>query len=318
MRARAKEQNGFRLTQKRKDAIALAKQSGFDIDFEIFKNPATHAMSVQEIVDFAKDGLPHVETPTTISVKVPESFSDIEKYVSDRFELLNEIVMSTSIGINKSLIISGAAGMGKSTEVIKSVESVIDNNYKLVKGKVTPASLYRLLYDNREDGKVIIFDDSDNVFADELSLNILKSATDSHDDRLISWHSSREMVDEDGEIIDNDFVYNGSIIFISNIDIYKESLSGSKMSEHYKALISRSFVIDLSMKNEEYYMARVKDVLFNSMEMDLNIKNDIYDFMSTNKYKLRELSLRMVNKIKIVIDTYGNDWRGKAQILLCK
>jgi hypothetical protein len=129
------------------------------------------------------------------------------------------------------------------------------------------------------------------------------------------------MLDEDGDDIPTDFEYNGNVIFISNIDMYKEADSNNAQSEDFKALISRSFVLDLYMKNRDYYLARIQEVLFDKMdESKISIidKHKIYNFMTENKTMLRELSLRMVNKLNVIIQTYGNDWDAKSKILLCK
>lgn len=332
---RAKEKNGFRLTTKRKDAIEKARSMGFELNTDIFKNPITQAMSVDELVAFSQTNaypqsipadsvafynniatLNQEKSAHTVEVQV-EEFASIEKAVNDKFKVMEEIVLATAMGINPSLIISGNGGIGKSFEVMRTVES-LDTPYKLIKGKITPAGLYKLLYENSAEGSTLIFDDSDNIFDDELSMNLLKASTDSSDERMISWHSSREIFDEDGEAIPSDFIFSGNIIFISNIDIYKESTGNNKMATHFQALISRSFVLDLSMKNEEHFLARVKHVLYNGMNYDMNTKDMIFDFMWENRKTLREVTLRMVKKLSILIDTYGNNWQEKSKILLCK
>lgn len=314
-RTRKQEEKGFRLTQKRRMAIDIVESSGKPFPMEIFSNPITHAMNVDQLVNFALSG--KVETIDNVSLPVPqeqESIEDIDEKVKRKFQIMRDIVASTCLGINKSLIISGSAGVGKSTEVMQVVKE-LDVPHTLIKGKVSTGGLFSILYNNRHAGNLVIFDDVD-VMGDETKLDILKAATDSSAVRTISWHSSRNKItDEDGDDIPSDFDFGGTIIFISNNDIFAESEGNGRLAEHYKALISRSFVIDVAMKNKEWYIARLRDVIFNRMGNEVltdAMKSDIFNFMVKYKDRLRELSLRMVDKLRITRETYSSDWETQA------
>jgi len=317
-RVRAKESKGYRLTEKRRLAIQRFEEMGKVFPEEIFLNPATHMMNTDELVNFALGNgvIPNLPEPVQ-----QESFEDIEERVKRKFQILRDIVASTCLGKNKSLIISGSAGVGKSTEVMEVVKE-LGVSFELVKGKVTTGGLFSILYNNRHEGNLVIFDDVD-VMSDETKLDLLKAVTDSSDERVVSWHSSRgRILDENDDEIPNNFVFEGTIIFISNNDIYADSKGNSKLAEHYNALISRSFVIDVAMKNTDWYIARLKDVIFNRMDesrLTFEVKNDIFQFMVDNKHKLMELSLRMVDKLRITRDTYGdNTWHNQALELFGK
>jgi hypothetical protein len=304
---------GFRMTTNRRLQIEAAAAKGIHIDPSEFANPKSA---------FIDNLLAQRNEKEVKSVsQLEESFDDIKQKVRDRFSVMEDMVLSTAMGINPSLIISGAAGVGKSTTVRKTVESLGLTNCKSVSGTITPVGLYKLLWETREEGSVLIFDDADSVFDSDRSVDLLKAATDSTDMRMVSWHSDRVKVDEDGEEIPTDFEYNGSIIFISNIDIYREAAGNSKQAPHFQALISRSFVMDLAMKNRSYYLARIEQVLFTDMDtsiMSHAVKQSIYDFMTSEKDSLRELSLRMVKKIFVLQKTYMTEWAEKSRILLCK
>lgn len=58
-------------------------------------------------------------------------------------------------------------------------------------GKVSPAELYRLLFMHRSANEILVFDDMDSVFDNDISSNILKAALDSKPEREISWSSNR-------------------------------------------------------------------------------------------------------------------------------
>lgn len=303
--------SGYRMTIGRKLAIEEAKANGIEISMDDFKNTKQ---------DFVANIL-KLKSEKVIQPSNEETFDEIKAKVKARFQVLEEITLSTCCGINPSLIISGGAGTGKSRIVFDTIESLGLTDYKIIKGKVSPTALFRLLYQFRNEGAVLAFDDCDSVFDDEDSMNLLKAATDTTENRVISWHSNRIMLDEDEEEIPSDFEFNGNIVFISNYDFYREALGNSKQAKHFEAMISRSFVLDVDMKNKDYYLARIEQVLFDLMDesdMTLDIKKSIYNFMTKEKNIIRELSLRMVKKIHTLMKTYNNEWESKAKILLCK
>ena len=97
------------------------------------------------------------------------------------------------------------------------------------------------LYENRD--KLVIFDDCDSVFADELALNILKAALDSGKTRKICWNSDSRLLREEG--IPNTFNFNGSAIFITNLKF--DNVRSTKIKDHLEALMSRCHYIDLEI-----------------------------------------------------------------------
>ncbi len=302
--------NGFRLTTNRKLAIEAAKSHGIEINMEDFKSKPDF---LQNLIT-QKASMP-------VHIPAEESYDDIRLKVKERFKVIEEITLSVCMGVSPAMILCGAGGVGKSSIVKKTIESLGLVDVRYVNGKVTPTALYRLAHESRHQDSLIVFDDSDDVFYDDTSLQILKQITDSSEDRQVSWHSNRTMVDEDGDDIPSDFEFNGSVIFISNIDFYKEAEGNNKLAPHMQALISRSFVLDVDMKNRNYFLARLQDVLFDYMDESvytIDIKHSIFNFMNKEKNSLRELSLRMVKKIRTLQMTYGVEWESKAKIVLCR
>ena len=302
--------NGFRMTTNRRLQMEAAKAHGIEIDMDDFKAKPDF---LQNLIT-QKASMP-------VHIPVEESYEDVRLKVQERFKVIEEITLSVCMGVSPAMILCGAGGVGKSSIVKKTIKELGLTDVKYINGKVSPSALYRLAYESRHRDSLIVFDDSDDVFFDDTSLQILKQITDSSEDRQVSWHSNRTMFDEEGREIPTDFEFNGSVIFISNIDFYREAEGNNKLAPHMKALISRSFVLDVDMKNHNYYLARLQDVLFDYMDesvYSLDIKNSIFDFMNKEKNSLRELSLRMVKKIRTLQMTYGPEWQSKAKIVLCK
>ena len=249
-----------------------------------------------------------------------ETVAEIEAKLKDRFEALEVMAEATGKGINRSLIVSGPAGLGKSYTVEAKLEELesMGHSVTYIKGYVRPLALYKLLYETRHAKSVLVFDDSDSVFYDDVSMNLLKGACDSTDRRVLHWLSKsiEKEEDEEGESIPEKFEFEGSIIFITNYDFDAMIASGNKLAPHFAALVSRSHYLDLAMKTKMDYIVRIKQVVrggmlqsrgFNAAEETM-----ILEFIVNNMERLRELSLRMVVKISGLYKMDKKNWQKLA------
>ena len=178
------------------------------------------------------------------------------------------------------------------------------------------------LYKFRNAGDVVVFDDADAIFYDDVSLNILKAATDSSSKRMISWMSEAKFEDDDGDIIPRRFEFKGTIIFITNIDFDAMIERGHKLAPHLSALVSRAHYIDLAMKTKRDYYVRIKQVVKQGMLANAGFTSseeaDIMQFVEKNFNNLRETSLRSVIKIAALRRSNPNRFESLARITCCK
>jgi len=262
-----------------------------------------------------------VVQPTLALIKSTETVEQIEQKLKDRFDALELLTEATGKGINRSLIVSGPPGLGKSYTIGQKMQELEDAGHVVtnISGYVRALSLYRLLYEARHKHCVVVFDDSDFIFADEVSLNLLKRACDSTIARKIHWLSKSidKVEDEDGELVPNSFEFEGSVIFITNIDFDDLIMRGSKMSAHLDALVSRSHYLDLAMKTKMDYVVRIKQVVAMGMlrgkGLSIGDETTIVDFVEKNMENLRELSLRMVLKLATLMKVDPKDWQKWAK-----
>jgi hypothetical protein len=187
---------------------------------------------------------------------------------------------------------------------------------------MTAVGLYSVLYKFSDSRNVIVFDDCDSAFNDELSLNILKAALDSGKRRRITWKSDSHMLRREG--IPDSFDFNGSVIFITNLNFAREQNRRSKLSDHLDALQSRCHYLDLSINDERDKMLRVKQVhrdaqkwdndgLFMGYGFENGEPEMIMEFMWQNRTRLREISLRMGLKIADLIKVAPDRWKALAE-----
>lgn len=242
-----------------------------------------------------------------------EIYDDIKM----RFETLDLMVQASLCDLNRSMIISAPAGIGKSYGVLKALKES-GAYYLIVKGYVSPRQLYLLLYENRHSNNIICFDDADAIFNDENSFNLLKSVCDSSDIRECSWYSSKIINDSDGFVVPNTFICESSIIFITNKNFTEEIDKGTKLSPHFEALRSRSHYVSLGINTKRDYIIRIKQVIETTNILDdfsKATKKDIVDFIEENQNNLLELSLRVVKKISDLIKI-SSDWKNIAKVTL--
>ena len=259
-----------------------------------------------------------------MSLVVTETDAQIDQRLRERFDVLDVMAKSACKGNTRAMIVSGPPGLGKSFTVEKAVEQYDNTGKKAVicKGFIRPSGLFKTLYEYRHPGNVIVFDDCDAVFQDADALNLLKVACDTTEKRRIMWGSETRMTDAEGSPLPWSFEFEGSVIFITNFDFDYGIESGSKLAEHFKALVSRAHYIDTGMKSVRDYLVRIKQVVDAGMLRDRGLtktqEQEIVDYIYEHAPKLRELTLRVVIKLASLYITERSQWRDIAKITLHK
>jgi len=256
-----------------------------------------------------------------------ETDEEIIERMRVRFNVLVDMTKAVKKGHVRSMIVSGPPGVGKSFGVEqelsknKLIAELASNEslkkYDIVKGSMTALGLYAKLYQYRHDRNVLVFDDCDEIFWDVVCMNLLKAALDSSRTRRINWLADSNMLRK--EDIPHSFDFHGGIIFITNMDFEKAS---PKMKPHVEALESRSHYLDLTIKTEREKMLRIKQIIMDGMLDDLSLtdnqKDDIITYITDNKTRLRDLSLRTVLKTAGLVASFPDRWQSVAEMTMIK
>lgn len=252
-----------------------------------------------------------------------ETDAQIEAKLNERFEILELLSDACTEGDARAVIVSGPAGLGKSFTVEKKLAAwdPSEINHTIVKGFVRATGLYKLLYQYRNQGQVIVFDDADSIFFDDVSLNLLKAVCDTTEVRRVSWLSEGVLVDEESATrIPTSFEFQGTIIFITNMDFDRMIDAGHRLAPHLSAMVSRAHYIELAMRTKRDYIIRIKQVVKQGMLKNLtaNERDDVLEFIDSHSEKLRELSLRIAIKLGQLRKQYGANWERMAKVTCCK
>ncbi|APD20480.1 hypothetical protein KNT59_gp124 [Klebsiella phage KPV15] len=247
----------------------------------------------------------------------------MKERIKKRFNVMGLMTNGLIHGNIRSLIISGAAGIGKTYSLDKALQHAHDTNaidYKSVNGKISGIGLYCRLWESREANSVLLIDDVD-VFSDMDILNLLKAALDSGEKRKVCWSTASSFLEDKG--IPNEFEFEGTVVFITNVDIDRELERGSKLAPHLQALVSRSVYLDLGVHTNEEIMVRVQDVIMTtSMLQNRGLRNseviEVLEFMKDNVNRLRNVSLRTALYIGDFVATDRKNWREIAEVTMLK
>ena len=258
-------------------------------------------------------------TDSVAATEAGETDEQIIERLRDRFDMLTDMTKAVKKGDVRAMIVSGPPGVGKShgveqvLERYKTLETLGGaKKFEVVKGAMSALGLYAKLYSMADEGNVIVFDDCDSVFSDELSLNILKAALDSKKTRKIHWNTDSHKLRAEG--IPDSFQFKASAIFITNLKFDKVK---GKLREHLEALESRCHYMDLTIDTDREKMLRIKQVIQDGMLKPYQLSDaqeeDVIDFVDINKDRLRELSLRTVLKVADLVKSFPNRWESFAE-----
>ena len=265
-----------------------------------------------------------------------ETLEEAKKRIDIRYKAMERLTMRLVKGGVPSLIISGPPGLGKShttnaalewgneqgmvypmpmgNEEEEDLQNALDGDdadlalqiakrryYDVVSGSITAVGLFQALWYTRNGG-VLVLDDIDEVFRDEVCLNLLKAVLDSGKTRKVSWRKEASWLEEYG--IDKTFDFKGSVVFLTNIDFEAEIAKNGKMTEHFKALIDRSLYLCLTLRTKRDFMIRIRQVaegengmLQGHFGLTEDQVNEVLDFVTEHQDRFYNLSLRLVGQI---------------------
>ena len=276
-----------------------------------------------------QDGYISVNENVTVTTHdIEETDEEAMDRIAERFNVLEQLTQACIDSDIRALIVQGAPGVGKSHGISKQLElnsiasTLTDTppKFNIIRGDFSALGLYAQLYRHSQPGHVLVLDDTDSYFSDEVSMNLLKSALDTAKTKKLSWNKDSRFLSQEG--IPNQFEYHGSVIFVTN---KKFATASNKMQPHLDALQSRAHFLDLTINTDRDRWLRILQVhrdspngLFDGYGFDDETEQEILDFYYENMQNLRNLDIRTVLKIADLHRVNSKNWQYLAKLTCFK
>ena len=280
-----------------KFAAALTDYQGFAL--------ASKPAKSSKLVSLAESEFSVDEHESSLPPMPPETDEEILARLESQFDTMQDLCHGCCQGQFNALAVYGRGGVGK-TYTAETVceyykEKQTGFQYYRLQGYTTAVNLYLKLWEYRHQSNVLIIDDADAVFDDETGLALLKAATDTGSTRKINWLAeSKALVNAHAE---KQFVYNGSIIFLTNKDLQAAAEKSNKLAPHFQALLTRLLYLDLGLRTDRELMLWIDHVVTeNGILIQKGLKNkaqqaEVLSFMKHYREKFRNLSIRLPLKL---------------------
>lgn len=276
-----------------------------------------------------KRGRPtRAEAEARAALKETRSYDDIVKEAQARFELMHRLTHDACENACRALTISGGAGLGKSHDINAILQHHKEKNgieYTMVKAGISGIGLYMLGYRMQNPNNVILLDDADGIYEDSDALNVLKAMNDSSPERVVSWQKLTNALKS--EDIPNTYVFKGAMIFITNVDMQRVIDTGkAKIHEHLKAIMDRSYYLDLKLHTPDELTAWVeystrKHGILKTLPVgpltDKQVETAL-GWLKENRDDLRSVSIRTAMQIGETLKKHPDSWETDCRILLCR
>ncbi len=286
------------------------------------------------------------DIPTDALVLHGDDDYEIKQRIGKRFQILQELIWAAGDNHITGLVVHGPPGVGKSfgvmaamsrgLEMNKLMNELIDPtmgdpdeptvkiekpqpiNHIVVSGHITPRGLYETLYEYRNKGDVVVFDDCDGILQQEHTLNYLKKVMQTgKQPRVLSWIKSADR--PEGNVPDR-FTFDGAVVFITNIDFERPARANSSIAEHLEAILDRIHYLDLTINTLRERFLRIDQVcrdygLLKELGLDYQESDDVMKFFEANIENFTKVSIRTAEKLA-PLRLHFPDWQETAAATL--
>ena len=236
--------------------------------------------------------------------------AEIDTALNQHYKMFSAKVALAAKG-KRHVLVNGKAGSAKTTTVM-SVLKQNNSNVKKVNGACSAINLYAFLYEMRHANSVLVIDDTDKLLKDTDALDILRAALDSADSKTTVNYEKMSTALRNKDI-PNNFVFNGTVVMISNAHININSVKSDK-DEAMLAVRNRCTYIKAGFDHDSWEIESIKffhknnDIMcFKTHGMTEAQSDEIIDFFVDNAECFARLSFRMLDACCIYYKEFNGD-----------
>jgi len=201
-----------------------------------------------------------------------------DKEINQYYENLRNAIERLAKGYVNSVFICGRTSTGKTYQVISKLNEMglePNKDYVEFAGEMSSAFVYRFLYEN--NGKILIFRDLINLITNLRSVELLKTATETREPRIIRKGNYSKHTED----LPDYFECKSKFIFEFN------ALRYNGLKEDIEALLSRGdfITVNLSFDDIANIMRKIAKEDWQKEATEFLIKN--YKFIGINALNLR-------------------------------
>lgn len=221
-----------------------------------------------------------------------------DKEITQHYENLRNSIERLVKGYITSVFVCGKAGTGKTFQILAKLNEMglePQKDYVEFQGEMTPAFVYRFIYEN--NGKTLIFRDLTNLITTMRSLELLKSATETREKRIIRKGNYSKHTEE----LPNAFECKSKFIFEFN------ELQYDGMKADIEALLSRGDYVNMGLSFDDItdIMTKIAKEEWEREVVDFLKQN--YKYVGINAFNLR--SQRKASGIYEWCKETGREWQ---------
>lgn len=247
--------------------------------------------------------------------------AEIRSALDEHYEMLGDLVE----GVAKNhfhLVVNGPTGSGK-TEFVKSVlKAHAKRTPHFNSGSLSAVMLFKLLFENRRSGSVLVIDDTDSIFSCVEAIEILKAALDTQQGKTIEWNKYSTVLQKEG--VPTSFKFEGRVIIITNTAVNRtQDTAKNKRDKLLLPLWSRVTYFAAGLPNRAWEVEAIRMFAdagqircFGEHKIPKAVREEIIDFVSDNADSWLDLNFRMVSQLCALFKSNKAKWQRQALVSL--
>jgi len=241
---------------------------------------------------------------SVLAKKVPECCTpkEVEDALVDHYGSLAEQIKGVAEG-RWHLVVNGPTGSGKTEFVKKVLSAYCKKTPTYNSGTLSAVMLFKLLYENKRNGDVLVIDDTDSIFESVEAVEVLKAALDTQQAKTVEWNKYSQALSTYG--IPSTFKYEGKIIIVTNRHCVRNPQGAkNKVDRMLLPLWSRVMYFAAGLPTRDWEIQSLKMFqkneeirCFDDKGIDAKGQKEIIGFVARHQDDFHDVNFRLISQM---------------------